>query len=428
MKLIAKPIISRSGRVCRTLLLLFLFFRGGDALAQFEENAGVDSLHSAKTRMPIDFKYQKDAYDVIMKLIRAEKIFPRDTLPKRPGKLYFSAIPAAGYTLITGFAGLIAANGAFYTSNDPNQNVSSILTEPAYTEFKQLLLPVQTNIWTAGNKYNIQTDWSYKKFPQDTYGLGGRNSLASGYPIDYSHLRFYQTLFKTIRQDLFAGVGYYLDEYWNVREVSIPPGAITDFQRYGLTKRSGSSGFTLNLLYDLRRNLINPLPGGWYANLVYRENLAALGSDSNWSSLLFDFRKYVRFPLGSRGVLGFWTYNVITLHGKPPYLALPFTGCDTYINSGRGYIQGRFRGQNMTYFETELRFGITRNGFLGGVIFANVQSYSETITKRFAVIWPATGVGLRFKLNKFSNTNVAIDYGFGAGGSRGIFVNLGEVF
>ena len=31
-------------------------------------------------------------------------------------------------------------------------------------------------------------------------------------------------------------------------------------------------------------------------------------------------------------------------------------------------------------------------------------------------------------MNKFSNTNLAIDYGFGVNGSHGLFFNLGEVF
>ena len=75
-----------------------------------------------------------------------------------------------------------------------------------------------------------------------------------------------------------------------------------------------------------------------------------------------------------------------------------------------------------------LIFKILNNGFLGGVMFINLQSFSQDITRRFELWRPAGGGGLRFKLNKFSNTNVAIDYGFGAGGSRGIFVNLGEVF
>ena len=41
---------------------------------------------------------------------------------------------------------------------------------------------------------------------------------------------------------------------------------------------------------------------------------------------------------------------------------------------------------------------------------------------------PGYGVGLRVKLNKFSGANLCVDYGFGTEGSRGIAVNLGEVF
>ena len=410
------------------LVYFLILFSTSGALAQFSVPQERDTLRIKKENFPAAIMNQTDAYDIAAKLVNGGKFLRRDTLAMRPGKLYLSAIPAAGYTLITGFASLIVANGAFYTSNEDNANVSSILTEPAYTQFKQILLPIQANIWTPGNRYNIQTDWSYKKFPQDTYGLGGRNTLSKGYPIDYSHLRFYQTVFRTIRDDLFAGIGYCMDHFWDVREVDVPAGSVTDFEKYGLTQRSTSSGMTLNLLYDLRRNLINPQAGGWYANLVYRENSKFMGSDSNWSSLLVDLRKYIQFPAGSKNILGFWAYNVLTLHGKPPYLALPYTGSDTYINSGRGYIQGRFRGKNMAYFESEYRFGITPNGFLGGVLFANVQSFSETNSKRFEVLWPACGGGLRFKLNKFSNTNIAIDFGFGVGGSKGIFVNLGEVF
>jgi hypothetical protein len=35
---------------------------------------------------------------------------------------------------------------------------------------------------------------------------------------------------------------------------------------------------------------------------------------------------------------------------------------------------------------------------------------------------------MRIKLVKHSSTNLCIDYGFGKDGSRGFFVNLGEVF
>jgi hypothetical protein len=413
-------------RHCCLYLSLFL---PGIILAQDPVPIKNEDIPALKVQsQPLSVKNQLDLIDIALAILKKKGTVRKDTIVRRDGKLYVSALPAFGYTLITGFAGTIAANGAFYTSDEETANVCSILTEPAYTQYKQILLPVQANIWTPGNRYNIQTDWGYKKFPQDTYGLGGHTSLADGYLIDYSHLRFYQTVFKTIAPDLFLGMGYYLDHFYQIREVDPPKGVVTDFEKYGLTPKSTSSGVTLNFLYDLRRNLINPKGGGSYVNIIYRSNFTFLGSDAHWQTLLVDLRKYLNFPSGSKNILGFWTFNTITLQGNPPYLALPYTGCDTYINSGRGYIQGRFRGKDMLYLESEYRFGITHDGLLGAVVFANVQSFSEPVTGKFEVLWPAWGGGLRFKLNKYSNTNVCLDYGFGLGGSKGIFVNLGEIF
>jgi hypothetical protein len=82
----------------------------------------------------------------------------------------------------------------------------------------------------------------------------------------------------------------------------------------------------------------------------------------------------------------------------------------------------------MVDLEAEYRFGILNNGLLGGVVFANAQSYSEISNNRFEVIEPAIGAGIRIKFNKFSRTNVCIDYAIGKNGSNGIFTNLGEVF
>jgi hypothetical protein len=90
-----------------------------------------------------------------------------------------------------------------------------------------------------------------------------------------------------------------------------------------------------------------------------------------------------------------------------------------YNNSGRGYAEGRFRGKDMFYIESEYRFGITKNGLLGGVIFANGESLTGYPSNNFQKIAPATGAGIR---------NIAIDYGAGIDHSHGFFVNLGEMF
>lgn len=69
--------------------------------------------------------------------------------------------------------------------------------------------------------------------------------------------------------------------------------------------------------------------------------------------------------------------------------------------------------------EVEYRFGITSNGLIGAVVFANAESYSELQSNRFEKITPAVGAGLRGKVNKHSNTNIGIDYGVGTGGPHG---------
>ncbi len=350
-----------------------------------------------------------------------------DTGNIKTGKLHASVLPAVQYTLQTGFAVSAVSNFAFYTSNQPDANISSVLMSVNYTQKKQFFVPIQGNFWTKGNKINILTDWHFEKFPQSTYGLGGHTTVADSYTIDYTYIRMYQTFLKTIAPDLYTGLGYNLDYYWNINEVDPPAGIVTDFERYGLSPRSIASGITLNLLYDTRRNSINPQPG-YYANLVLRNNFTFLGSDANWQSLLIDARKYIHFPSASKNTWAFWTYDWFNISGKPPYLNLASTASDTYLNFGRGYIQGRFRGQNLLYLESEYRFGVTRNGLIGGVVFVNGQSFTEPVSKRFEVVSPGYGMGIRFKLNKFSRTSIALDYGWGAHGSQGIFANLGEVF
>jgi hypothetical protein len=82
----------------------------------------------------------------------------------------------------------------------------------------------------------------------------------------------------------------------------------------------------------------------------------------------------------------------------------------------------------MVDLEAEFRYGISKNGLIGAVVFANAESLSELNSNKFQVISPAVGLGLRLKFNKFSNTNVCIDFGVGTKGSRGFAGNLGEVF
>lgn len=338
-----------------------------------------------------------------------------------------SFVPAILYGVTNGLTLSLNANASFRAAST-NQNYSNILTNINYTQYKQVIAQIATNIWSKNNAYNFQTNWSYLKYPQQDFGLGGNSSLDRFDQLDYSYLRLYQSVLKKLAPDFYVGPGLNVDYHWNIKDTSTMNRPVFGAREYGVGSRSNSTGLVLNLLYDTRKNIANPVFGSSLIQLIYRNNLTWLGSDQHTQTLQMDLRKYVRFPANSRNTLAFWSYTWLTLQGNLPYLDLPATGWDAFGSSGRGYIQGRFRGKQMLYAESEYRFGITENGLIGGVVFANAQSFSETPSGKINTIAPGYGLGLRIKFNKHSNTNVGIDYGFGKGGSRGLFMNLGEVF
>ena len=289
------------------------------------------------------------------------------------------------------------------------------------------MVPLYANIWTKGNKFNIVIDHRYIKYPSKVFGMEDKLDIPEGYFVDYNGLKLHQTVMRSIIKNTYLGVGYYFDALWNIREMDPPIGVKTAFQEYGIQQKNTAAGPVLQLLYDSRLNTIQPLNGS-YASIAYRSNMKALGSETNWQSVQIDLRKYVRFPANSKNTLALWNLNWFTLSGVPPFLMLPSNGWDDAYNSGRGYIQGRFKGRNMIYYESEYRFRISKNGILGGTLFANAQAFSEHHLNGYGKFKPGYGIGLRIKLNKFSGANICIDYGFGKNGSRGFAVNLGELF
>jgi outer membrane protein assembly factor BamA len=376
---------------------------------------------SVRLNPSIDSTRQRDIQDVVKKIFSKEPELKITKNVKDSG-LVMSVVPAIGYAMVSGYTGVVSSNFSFYT-NDDRYKASEIAAHFSYSQNNQYWLGVNSNMYFLGSKLHTVGDWRAYKFPTNTYGLGTNTSLSDADKIDYFYIRAYQVVVWGITPDLFAGLGYHLDYYTGIEEHTTLEN--TDFQEYGKTSCSHSSGISFNILYDSRRNTINPDQGS-YCNLQYRNNFTFLGSDKEWRSFIFDARKYIRFPGRSRNILALWSYNYFTF-GKPPYLDLPSTGWDAFNNTGRGYVQGRFRGSKFAYLESEYRFTITRNGLLGGVVFVNEQSLAG-IDNKFERIRPGYGFGLRIKVNKRSNTNLSIDYGFGQGGSHGILFNLGEVF
>ncbi len=375
----------------------------------------------------IAFKKEKDLIDVVNKVFNSKLDVVHDSIEIKTTQKQYSFVPALGYTLQTGFAGIASANLAYYSDTLSDTKLSSLSINVTYSQYRQIIIPLQINIWTKHNRYNLISDIRYISYPSSVYGLGGRTDPNKGVTIDFTGMKIHQTVMKAMSDNVYVGIGYYFDKFWNIKALDQVSQTVDHQIAKQLGKVETASGTAFRFLYDTRLNQLNPQQGSYY-NFSYRANMKSLGSDSNSNSIQIDARTYFRYPSGSKNVLAFWTFDWLVANGTPPYLILPSSGWDDNYNTGRGYIQGRFRGRKMLYFESEYRYRITENGLLGGVAFVNLQNFSSDLSPQYSKLFPGYGLGLRLKLNKISGANLCVDYGFGQNGSHGFFVNLGEVF
>ena len=373
----------------------------------------------------IDTTGQKDLIDIARQILKSK---PRAEVEQKR-KIYFSFLPVSTATPGGGSVLVTSTTAGIYLGNPNTTYLSTVSFTPYFNLKGRYGLPIRSSVWLNNNSWNIQGDTRLLVYPQYTWSLGGGQPESDKFLINYKYLRFYQSALKRITPYFFIGAGYDLDYYLDVESSNNNTLSNFSHYRYGTLndKNFISSGPVVNLLYDTRKNLLNPFPG-IYANLTYRLNTTFTGSDNDWQSLYADFRKYISLTTsGPKNILAFWSYYWTTLNSGAPYLNLPAIGMDPYQRSGRGIEQNRYRGKRLIYFESEYRRDIIANGLFGFVLFANVNSASQPKNNRFAYWNPAGGTGLRVKFNKKSDTNICIDYGFSRDYSS-IILGLGEAF
>ena len=293
----------------------------------------------------------------------------------------------------------------------------------------QIHLSAKLNVSSLENRWRIEADNRFFWTSQPTYGLGTATPEDAKLDMKFNHFRIVDRYYKQVRRNVFLGAGYVYNIHNNVRppdevdpEVFAESPYITYSEQFGFDLDSQTSaGFSLHALVDSRDGAINP-SRGWFANASYLILIDDfLGGDSTWQQFSYDLRTYARLSRDGRHKLAFWTFGDLVTGGVAPYLDLPSTGGDTYARSGRGYPQGRFRGEEMLYAEAEYRWSITDNGLFGMVAFVNAQTLSndQADERLFDSVAPGGGFGFRFMLNKRSKTNLCMDIGFGEQGLQG---------
>jgi outer membrane protein assembly factor BamA len=363
---------------------------------------------------------QKDLLGLISKYIK----FKKRKIPK-DRKVFFSFLPISGAST-NGNSFVVSSVNATFRLGDLNTNLSSIYFIPYTNLSTRFGFIIKPNVWLKDNKWNLNGDQRIIHNDVETYGLGSDTYASNGDLISNDQVRIYVNANRQVIGNFYLGFGYNLDYFYHIRE-NWTQSDESDFKKYaiGTGSTSVTSGVGPNIVFDSRGNVNNPI-SGIYSSLSFRLNPKLMGSTYNWYSLYFDNRKYIPLSDHWHSVLAFWAVYWGTF-GDVPYLDLPTTAGDISEKIGRGYIRWRYRGKQMLYGESEYRFDITANGLWGGVVFANVESFTEPATNRFAYLLPAVGTGLRVKFNKKSNVNMTLDFAVGKN-SFDWHLSLGEFF
>lgn len=174
-------------------------------------------------------------------------------------------------------------------------------------------------------------------------------------------------------------------------------------------------GFVLN--YDSRDVMTNAYKG-WYVQLEQYANTKWLGNKYAYgrTDVIVDFYQ----KLWKGAVLAF------DFHSQHNYGDVPWTMMAKLGGSYRmrGYYEGRYRDDNLTEIQMELRQHIyNRHGLAAWVGAGNV--YKDFKSFRWGHTLPNYGIGYRWEFKK--RVNVRLDYGFGKGQS-GFLFQINEAF
>lgn len=376
-----------------------------------------------------------------------ELFIKEDTLKikKTDSNTNLIALPTLGYQPANGFTfGFISQ----FSFKENKQNKISLISGGAsYSTQKQILSYLKNNMYLKNDQLFFSGDIRYYVFSQSNYDLGtdivpwGSEFKKFDYktieqPMEYNYFKFHQTVSYNLFPSFFIGAGIHIDNYSKIYDtlLDVPNEKYT--YHYNYSKKYGFSdekyavnGLSINFIFDTRDNLINTNKG-LYLNMNYRYNPKNNHNKQGSGILLLESRYFIPIDkINKQHVIGFWAYGQFSINGRLPYLNLPAVGWDQNSRSGKGYIQGLFRGTNLLYFESEYRFPITRNQMISGTVFANAVSATgeEKGLRHFQSLQPAVGVGLRILLNKDTLTNFIFNFGLGRD-SETFYFNDGEGF
>lgn len=364
---------------------------------------------------------EMDLGDLIEKIFNRKK---KQAEEEKKKSLSLQIIPTIGRSPAVGLSFGAALSAVEYRERH-DEAVSSITASASLARDKKFLLVSRSDITTDEEDWHFLGDWRFYDYREETHELGTAVSSDSSADIDFKWFRFRQSVLHRMGRDFELGAEYDMDYHFGMKPAHDAAANAVNIDPEG--DSSISSGVALVGMFDSTDNRINAARGV-YSRMAYRYYPDWLGSESDWQMLDAEVRLYLELPSHRRQVLAFWGLTQIVISGTAPYFDLPSNGWDTYGRTARGYRAGRFRGERWLYGEAEYRIELTQNGLVGAVGFVHLSSFGDDDRQILDTWFVGGGGGLRFKVDKRTGSNLALDIGLGEDGSSGFYLAFNEAF
>ncbi len=324
-------------------------------------------------------------------------------------------LPVLGSAPETGFVGGATALRVSSPVADTITRASTEQVYVAYTAKQQFRAFVSTDRWSAGNRWGLNAQVEYQRFPQPFFGIGIDAPKNAEEWYEARSLIASATVLRHLTRAFYGQLGL---RYTRTTIAEMEEGGVIELG--GLTGARGGtvSQIVTGLAWDSRDNVFAAAKGAYVlATVAYSGS--ELGSDYRFGRYVTDARRYWRV---GRGVLAGQAYLEAT-SGRAPFDQMALLGSG---NAMRGYVHGRYRDHDLAAAQVEYRMPVV--GRLGAAAFAGVGTVAPTVSKlSSSTVLPTFGAGARWLLLPKQRTTVRLDYAKGKN-SSGLYVAFNEAF
>ena len=275
------------------------------------------------------------------------------------------------------------------------------------------------NLYLNKNKLILNGTLQYIVFPEYLLGIGNEVQREDLERVVTQRFAFTNYILHSIDKNnhLYVGIFQEYKNYYDVKKDTI---SWVETHQYPGYQGGITSGFGLGIIYDTRDHKYNAM-SGLFASFNAKAFTSGFGSDFNYNSIEFDFRKF--FNPWFKHVIAFQLYSQGN-YGNVPFYSLGQIGG---TNRMRGYYLGAIRDKVIADAQVEYRMKVW--SIFGLTAFASAGRVADTYAKMdLNDLWYGGGFGLRIMVDSAHKANLRIDFGFGQKGARTVVIGFAEAF